>query len=117
MRCSRLLVLRLSGTGAPVDAVVCPWFTVLDMAVPLLVQQARAVACIHVPGSYLSSGVSARYRYLRRLQEEGRLVVLFGAPRSVMGWRCAWLLVFKSAAVKRSLLLPEWQHMDGVAMQ
>jgi hypothetical protein len=53
-------------TGTLVDAVVCsPWFTVLDIAVPLLVQQARVVACI--PGSYLASGVSARYRFLRQL--------------------------------------------------
>jgi hypothetical protein len=45
------------------------------------------------------------------------LVVLFGAPHRDMGWHCAWLLVFKSAAVKRALLLPGWQRMHGLTLQ
>jgi hypothetical protein len=41
-------------TGAPVDAIVTsPWFTVLDVAVPVMVEAASVVTCVHVPGHYL----------------------------------------------------------------
>jgi hypothetical protein len=87
-----------------IDAVVCnPWFTVLDVALvalPLAVAAARSVVCMHVPGHYVASGLAPRYTYLRELQQQGRLAVLFGLPRGPMGWRCAWIVVFKSAALK-----------------
>jgi hypothetical protein len=104
--------------GCPVDAVVSsPWFTVLDIALPLLVAAARTVVCLHVPGHYVSSGVMPRYAYLQELQRQGRLVVLFGVPRAAMGWRCAWLVVFRNAAVKRALLRPGWKEQPGLVLQ
>ena len=106
------------GVGSPVDAVVSsPWFTVLDIALPLLVAAARTVVCLHVPGHYVSSGVMPRYAYLQELQRQGRLVVLFGVPRAAMGWRCAWLVVFRNAAVKRALLRPGWKEQPGLVLQ
>jgi hypothetical protein len=80
--------------------------TWLDIALPLIVAAAQVVACVHVPGHYLSSGVQPRYAYLRQLQQEGRLVILFGLLRAATGWRCAWLLAFRSAALKQRLLRP-----------
>jgi hypothetical protein len=71
----------------------------------LVAAVAQVVACVHVPGHYLSSGVP-RYAYLRKLEQEGRLVILFGLPRAATGRRCAWLLVFRSAALKQRLLRP-----------
>jgi len=104
--------------GRPVDAVVSsPWFTVLDIALPLLVAAAQTVVCLHVPGHYVSSGVMPRYAYLQELQRQGRLVVLFGVPRAAMGWRCAWLVVFRNAAVKRALLRPGWKEQPGLMLQ
>jgi hypothetical protein len=93
------------------DAIVTsPWFAVLDVALPLIVAAARVVACIHVPGHYISNGVEPRHAYLRQLQREGRLLVLFGLPRAATGWRCAWLIVFKSAAVKQRIMKAGWRE-------
>jgi hypothetical protein len=98
-----------------IDAVVCsPWFTVLDVALPLAVSAARSVVCMHVPGHYVASGLAPRYTYLRELQQQGRLAVLFGLPRGPMGWRCAWIVVFKSAALKAKLMKPGWRDADGL---
>jgi hypothetical protein len=76
----------------------------------LIVAAARVVACIHVPGHYISNGVEPRHAYLRQLQREGRLLVLFGLPRAATGWRCAWLIVFKSAAVKQRIMKAGWRE-------
>ncbi len=72
--------------GAPSVIVTSPWFSVLDIALPVIVESATVVACIHVPGHYLASELGPRYAYLRRLQQCGRLVVLFGLPRGPLGW-------------------------------
>ena len=102
---------------APVDAVVTsPWFPLLDVVLPLLASAVWMVACVHVPGHYLFSGVGPRYAYLRRLQREGRLVVLDGVPRGVLGWRCAWLLIFSSAAARSALLSPGVRAQDGLVL-
>ncbi len=101
--------------GAPSVTVTSPWFSVLDIALPVIVESAKVVACIHVPGHYLASGLGPRYAYLvRRLQQYGRLVVLFGLPRGPLRWRCAWILVFKSAALRARLLRSGWQGADGL---
>ena len=81
---------------------------------PLLVAAAKFVVCVHVPGHYVSSGLEPRYAFLRELQRQGRLAVLFGMPRGPMGWRCAWLVVFRSAALKARLLRPGWCDADGI---
>ena len=40
-----------AATLCATDAVVAnPWFTVLDLALPLAIAAARMVACVHVPG-------------------------------------------------------------------
>ena len=105
-------------TAAPVDAVVTsPWFPVLDIVLPLLERCARSVVCVHVPGHYIASGVGPRYAYLQQLQRQGRLVVLFGVPRGVLGWRCAWLLIFKSPALKRALLTPGVRTQEGLVLE
>jgi hypothetical protein len=104
--------------GAPIDAIVTsPWFSVLDVALPLLVDAARVVACVHVPGHYLSSGPLPRFAYLQSLQRQGRLLILYGLPRGPTGWRCAWLVVFRSAAIKRALLLPGFRRLPGLVLE
>jgi hypothetical protein len=61
--------------------VVCsPWFSVLDVALPLAVAASRSVVCMHVPGHYVASGLEPRYTYLRELQRQGRA-----------GWLCCWV--------------------------
>ncbi len=100
-----------------IDAVVSsPWFAALDIALPLLVASAASVACVHVPGHYLTSGVMPRFAYLRELQAQGRLFVIMGLPRGPMGRRCVWLLVFSSRDVRQRLLAPGCRQLDGWAM-
>ena len=105
----------LSQRQGGLDAVVTsPWFSVLDVALPLAVAASRVVACVHVPGHYLASGLEPRYAYLRSLQQQGRLVVLFGLPRGPLGWRCAWLVVFRSSALRAKLMRPGWARGPGL---
>ena len=70
----------------------------------------QVAACIHVPGHYIASGLGPRYDYLRQLHQLGRVAVLFGLPRGPMGWRCAWIVVFRSAALRTRLLRHGWQE-------
>jgi hypothetical protein len=102
--------------GQPDVIVTSPWFSVLDLALPLIVDAVKVVACVHVPGHYIASGLGPRYAYLRQLQRAGRVVVLFGVPRGPMGWRCAWLIVFRSAALRDQLLKTGWRDADGVVL-
>ena len=91
-----------------IDAVVTsPWFAALDLAVPLAVLAARAVACIHVPGHYITDAHPARVRYLRELMREGRLHVLWNLPKGPMGRRCGWLIVFATPRLAGWLIRPE----------
>jgi len=91
--------------GRP-DAIVCsPWFRVLDLALPLAVMFAGLVACVHVPGHYVTNAHPARLAWLRRLRDAGRLALLLGLPRGATGQRCLWLVVFKDVAT-RKLLMP-----------
>ena len=87
--------MHARGMGA---IVTSPPFAALDVALPLLVAAGSAVACVHVPGHYLTSGVAPRFAYLRGLQQQGRLHVVMGLPRGPIGRRCIWLLIFSANA-------------------
>jgi hypothetical protein len=84
--------------------VTSPPFDVLDIAAPLIALKAGAVACIHVPGHWLSSPRVARQRWLQQLAADGRLHVIMGLPRGMAGRKCAWVLVFRTAYIKHQLL-------------
>ena len=86
------------------DAIVgSPWFSVLDLTLPLAVCFAPLVA-FHVPGDYVTNAPPIRREYLRALQGEGRLALLVGLPRGRVGRRCLWLVVFASRALRERLL-------------
>ena len=89
--------------------VTSPLFAVLDVALPLAVHSVTTVACIHVPGHFVTNGHLARMQYLQRLKQQGRLHIVYGLPRGPLGQRCAWLLVFRTPEVKRQLLAPSCQ--------
>ena len=93
---------------AGVDAVIAsPHFAVLDIMLPLAVLAAQYVVCCHVPGHYVSNPTVPRQLWFAELQRQGRLLILLGLPRGAMGMRCAWVVVFRSAAVMRSMVRPE----------
>ncbi len=60
--------------GAPFDAIVTsPWFSVLDVALPLLVERPVSLpACMCLATKYSSSGPMPRFAYLQTLQRQGR---------------------------------------------
>lgn len=96
---------RRASTLAPVDAVIAsPWFTVLDLALPLAVAAARVVTCMHVPGHYITDAHPIRARYLADLMSAGRVHILWNLPKGPMGRRCGWLLVFASPHAKQLLM-------------
>lgn len=93
----------------PISAIVMSsLFALLDLALPIAERHATDVVCAHVPGHYLTDGPDARFRWLRRFQQQGRLHLILGLPRGPMGRRCLWLIIFASSAVKRRLLRPEF---------
>lgn len=96
---------RYASLRAPIDAVVAsPWFTVLDLALPLAVSAARCVACVHVPGHFITDAHPNRSAYLRALMREDKVHVLWNLPKGPSGRRCGWLLVFATPALKHLLL-------------
>jgi transposase InsO family protein len=93
-----------------IDAVVTsPWFTLLDLALPLAMAYAEMVVCCHVPGHFLTDAHPARAAWLARLHRQGRMHVVMGLPRGVMGRRCLWLLIFASRELKAAMLKPPSQ--------
>jgi hypothetical protein len=84
--------------------VTSPPFAVLDIAAPLLALAAAAVACIHVPGHYITSATEARQRWLQQLFNQGRLHLLMGLERGPMGRKCAFLVIYATADIKKQML-------------
>ena len=87
--------------------VSSPPFELLDLAVPLLVAAAGVVACVHVPGHWLTNARVPRQHWLQELARQGRMHVVFGLPRGPAGRRCAWVLIFRSAGLKQQLLVEQ----------
>jgi hypothetical protein len=83
---------------------------------PLLATVGSAVACVHAPGHYLTSGVAPRFAYLRHLQQQGRLHVVMDLPRGPIGRRCIWLLIFSSNAQRQRLLSPACGKDPGFSL-
>jgi hypothetical protein len=87
--------------------VTSPWFAVLDMALPLAAAAARSVACVHVPGHYLTDAHPSRVAFLRHLMQEGRVHFLWNLPKGPSGRRCCWIMVFSSPALMQLLVKTE----------
>eukprot|EP00877_Chromochloris_zofingiensis_P000866 jgi/Chrzof1/10780/Cz05g11270.t1 len=106
----------LSAADSLHAVVTSPWFTVLDIVLPLAVLCATRVVCMHVPGSYLTSAPVPRLRYLQGLQQSGRLMVIMGLPRGPVGRKCVWLVVFKNAWDKQRMIKQDFKQHDYVLL-
>jgi hypothetical protein len=97
------------------DAVVMsPFFTVLDVALPLAVRVARRVVCCHVPGHYVTNAPRARMDWLSKLQAEERLVLIVGLPRGPTGRRCMWLIIFRTRLLRDRMTRPHARGTMGL---
>jgi hypothetical protein len=98
-----------------IDAVVMsPFFTVLDLALPLAVHFAEQVVCCHVPGHYVTNAPTARMTWLKQLQAEGRLMLIVGLPRGPTGRRCMWLIIFKNKQHRDRMTRPHARSTLGL---
>jgi hypothetical protein len=90
-----------------IDVIVTsPWFAMLDLALPTMINIAtRAVFC-HVPGHYLTNMPHGRRDWIRQLIREGRVHALSNLPVGPYGRACVWLCIFKTRADKSELLRP-----------
>ena len=88
---------------APV-VVTSPVFSLLDIAVPRLLELTTVVTCIHVPSHYLTNMPAPRYQLLTGMVQQGRLVALGLRAMGPVGRRCAWLVIFADATWKEALL-------------
>ena len=88
-----------------VDAVVCsPWFTVLDLAVPKLLEYNARVTCVHAPAHYVTNMPGPRRDWLASYTEQGLLVVLGLRDIGPLGRRCCWMMFFRSIKDRYALL-------------
>lgn len=81
--------------------ITSPWFTMLDLAIPLMDRAAKRAVFCHIPGHYLTNMPAARREWFRR--NASRLLIISNLPIGPFGRRCAWLCVFASAAIKRQM--------------
>jgi len=99
------LYRRVQAEHGSLDVIVMsPWFRLLDIALPLAVISTSVAVMCHVPGHYLSDSHPARVRLFSEWRTAGRLHVLLGLPTSLMGRRCAWLVVFRDESARDQLL-------------
>jgi hypothetical protein len=94
-------------TWSGCDAIITsPFFAILDVVLPMMAETVRKVACVHVPGHYLSNPSLMRQAWLKRMSLAGRIQVIGNLPPGPLGRRCVWLLVFRTAALARVLVDP-----------
>jgi hypothetical protein len=102
---------QLRTEHGPFDVVITsPWFTMLDLALPLLIMLAEKAVFCHVPGHYITNMPQGRKRWLRGLCTNRRVLAITNLPRSPMGFfSCLWLCIFRTEATRDELLsyLPE----------
>ena len=83
--------------------ITSPWFRMLDLFIPILFRFAQQALFIHVPGHCLTNMPTARRHWFRR--HAGFIkIITADMPVGLIGRRCAWLCIFKTAAVKRRML-------------
>ena len=90
---------------SPFDGIVAsPWFGLLDLALCAALSAPCSFVAFHVPGHYITGAHRTRAAMLQRLSEAQRLLILANLPRSATGRRCAWLIIFATAADRNRLV-------------
>ena len=103
--------------GALDLVVSSPWFSLLDLALPLAASCTTALACIHVPGHYLSNPILPRTEWFSRRVQEGRLHVVWGREcNKTLKRRCLWVIVAASPEILQLVIKPGYQQMLSVSL-
>jgi hypothetical protein len=82
--------------------ITSPWFRMLDLAIPIMLQHVRHALFVHVPGHYLGNMPPQRQAWFARRAPLIR--VLRGLPVGPLGRRCEWLCIFTSRRALRAIL-------------
>jgi hypothetical protein len=82
--------------------VTSPWFTMLDLALPLMIGVAAAAVFCHVPGHYLTNMPEARRDWFR--VNAPHVHIVSNLPVGPYGRRCAWICWFRTSEDKERLL-------------
>jgi hypothetical protein len=85
--------------------ITSPPMAVVDLVLSLAVCATRKVVCLYVPGQFLSGAPRPRLQYLRKLQEQGRLLLLTTMDLDQEG-QGLWCVIFRSGTYKELLLRP-----------
>ena len=83
--------------------VTSPYFAVLDLPLPVMVQSAKVAVVVHGPGHYLYDPTEPRQHHFFYFLIE-RMAVILGLPKRPVGRRCAWLIIARSPSVLKGLL-------------
>ncbi len=98
------------------DAIItCPNPCWLDIALPLAARAAHLVACVLVPGNYVTDAPSPRKAWFRQLQETGRLHLMLGMPKGDLARSQVWVIVFKCSQL-RQIMLPAAELASAIVL-
>ena len=98
-------VVDMIQEDSEIDTIVTsPHYELLDVALCRLAQARCKVACVHVPGHYLSNMPEPRRNYFAKLVQERRVLAVQCRDIGPLGRRCAWLLIFRDAYWKQTLV-------------
>ena len=98
--------------GQPFDAIITsPWFSVLDLAIPILLRHAKYFVAVHVPAYYVTNAHDRRVKYIKRLIRDGRVHIVGNLPLAVIGWKCIWLMIFKDRHIGKRYVKKDLRHV------
>lgn len=105
----------------PFAIVTSPWFSMLDMFIPVAVASTAELACVQVPTAYFTDGPIPRMEYISRLAAAGRVVMVASknARNPHTGRRAMWLVIARNSAVLNEHVNPRasgggWLTMYGM---
>lgn len=81
--------------GEPYVIVTSPWFSLLDLFIPLAAKSAATMTCVQAPVTYLTQGPPPRTAFFRSLAESRRLCVVMSAQarNPLTQQRALWIVI------------------------
>jgi hypothetical protein len=83
--------------------VTSPHWKLLDVAMPLAIDHAACVTCIHVGAQFFDTAPSRRRQFCQKLSDEERRLDIQLSDRNTASGTSRWIIIFKSKADKLRL--------------
>ena len=96
--CDNALDDKLYVDNGPFDCIITsPWFSMLDIALPLSMKHSKQFVALHVPSYYITNAPTPRMEFLKKLSIEKRIFVVSNMTKNnPTRMSCVWLLIFSS---------------------